>query len=376
MSNQARVNWLNSMTWQVRFYSRSSRVRRNDPEFEWRAFERTGSGRLLETRRFVKQLLYKLGLREHPVMTMEWLHEHADLLWNTRVMLADDLSRLLFDSALVVRLTNYRQFYFPRIDFDDLVDIIAERPFEEMGFPHDYLGVPLKMFDVMLHDRADPPLLRIITGRIQLHLVNSYRQYLIRRNGFDLSPKTGDVVYDCGACIGEVSLLFADMVAPEGEVHLFDPMPLHTRFCKLQMDQNTSLATHFYINTCAVGGDSHSARGALTDLNEITPGAVSTDDFACTTLDDYASGHSRRVDFIKMDIEGAEMAALEGSRRVLGEYKPRLAISAYHKPEDLWEIPNKLKDLNPDYLLMFGHHTPIFWESVFYAADKSYMTTK
>jgi hypothetical protein len=68
-----------------------------------------------------------------------------------------------------------------------------------------------------------------------------------------------------------------------------------------------------------------------------------------------------------MDIEGAEMSALEGASQVIREFKPRLAISAYHKPEDLWEIPQKLKAQNGNYRLFFGHHSPITWESVYYA---------
>ena len=82
------------------------------------------------------------------------MHEHADLLWNTREMLSDELSRLLFDSSLVLRLTNYRRFYFPRIDFDDLVDIVADQPFEEMGFPHNYLGMPSRIFDAAGYSTA------------------------------------------------------------------------------------------------------------------------------------------------------------------------------------------------------------------------------
>ena len=70
-----------------------------------------------------------------------------------------------------------------------------------------------------------------------------------------------------------------------------------------------------------------------------------------------------------MDIEGAELAALSGAAKVIGRYKPTLAISGYHKPEDLWELPNKIRSLNPDYVLSFGHHSPVSWESVFYAKD-------
>ena len=75
-----------------------------------------------------------------------------------------------------------------------------------------------------------------------------------------------------------------------------------------------------------------------------------------------------------MDIEGAELEALEGARRMIMEFKPRLAISGYHKPEDLWELPNKLKELNPDYVLTFGHHTPIFGSRVFYAVNRAAFT--
>ena len=371
MATANRTNWLNSLAWQVGFYLRTGSARRHDPEFEWRPYEHSRSGRLLDTRRAWRSLLHRLGLRDRPPMTLDWLHENAGLLWDTRSMLADDLSRLMFDSSLVVRLTSHRRYYFPRIDFDDLLEISASRAFEEPGFPHDYLGVPLGVFDVRFRDRPEQPALKVITREIQLRLVNSYRQYLVRRNGFDISPVAGDVVLDCGACIGEVSMLFAGLTAPGGEVHLFDPIPLHTRFCQLQASLNPAFADMIHVNTMAAGDSTHDARATLPNSLEIVPSAVSSDDFACTTLDDYVAKGVRRVDFIKMDIEGAEIAALNGASAVIREFRPRLAISGYHKPQDLWEIPNKLKDLNPDYVLAFGHHTPIIWESVFYAVDPS-----
>jgi FkbM family methyltransferase len=368
MSN-AQGNWLNSMTWQADFYHRAGPTRRKDPEFEWHTYERMQQG-TVSLRRLVKSLLRTAGLRQSRSLSPEWMYENASLLWNTREILADDLSRLLFDSSLIARMTDHRHFYFPRIDFDDLLDFTKSGPFTAVGFPHEYIGMPLDVFDVRLHDRIDSPRLKIITRQIQLQLVNSYRQYLIRRNGYDVSPKVGDVVYDCGACIGEISLLFATLVAPSGEVHLFDPMPLHTRFCELQAAMNPALAPMLHINTCAVGGRTHDARRSHAESDEITPGArVNTDDFACTTLDDYAATKGGRVDFIKMDIEGAEMEALRGAAGVIKEFKPRLAISGYHKPQDLWEIPRFLKELNPGYQITFGHHTPIIWESVFYAVN-------
>lgn len=370
MPNPLLANWLNSMTWQADFYNRSGFARRKDQEFEWGAFMRSPAGRLPETKHFIKGMLRKLGFGRS-ALSIQWLHDHAERLWETRCLLADDLSKLLFDSSLILRITNFQRFYFPRIDFDDLIEIVAEKRFDEEGFPHDYLGVPLGVFDVRLLERPDLHPIKVITRKIQLNLVNSYRQYLVRRNGSSVSPVPGDVVYDCGACIGEVSILFAGLVVPRGEVHLFDPIPLHARFCKLQTSMNPMLDAGLHINTLAVGGHTQILDNPRNDSNAIVPNAVvNPDEFSYTTLDDYAAMQSRGVDFIKMDIEGAEMQALSGAAGVIGEFKPRLAISGYHKPQDLWEIPAKLKALNPDYEITFGHHTPIFWESVFYAVDR------
>jgi hypothetical protein len=68
-----------------------------------------------------------------------------------------------------------------------------------------------------------------------------------------------------------------------------------------------------------------------------------------------------------MDIEGSEVAALQGASMIVRDFKPRLAISAYHRPDDLWTIPEIIRKTNPKYKIFFGHHSPMQWESVYYA---------
>jgi FkbM family methyltransferase len=56
-----------------------------------------------------------------------------------------------------------------------------------------------------------------------------------------------------------------------------------------------------------------------------------------------------RVDFIKMDIEGAEANALNGARATILKYKPRLAITTEHKPDDERTLPQVIADIRNDY---------------------------
>lgn len=57
----------------------------------------------------------------------------------------------------------------------------------------------------------------------------------------------------------------------------------------------------------------------------------------------------QRVDYIKMDIEGAEAPALEGATETLRRWKPRLALAAYHKADDPVSLPATVRKAVPDY---------------------------
>ncbi|MBO4901313.1 MAG: FkbM family methyltransferase [Lachnospiraceae bacterium] len=73
------------------------------------------------------------------------------------------------------------------------------------------------------------------------------------------------------------------------------------------------------------------------------------------------------VTFIKMDIEGAEIEALKGAERVIKTQKPKLAISIYHNPSHLYEIPIMIKSMVPEYKLYIRHHSDMESETVLYA---------
>jgi FkbM family methyltransferase len=67
-------------------------------------------------------------------------------------------------------------------------------------------------------------------------------------------------------------------------------------------------------------------------------------------IDDMLKEHGiQKVDFIKMDIEGAEREALKGASELLRAYRPRVMLDAYHRSDDDVVLPAILKAARSDY---------------------------
>lgn len=82
-------------------------------------------------------------------------------------------------------------------------------------------------------------------------------------------------------------------------------------------------------------------------------------------MDDALKG--KKVTMIKMDIEGAEIHALQGASGIIKEQAPKLAICVYHSLSHFWEIPQMIKKMNPEYKLFLRHHSLVAWETACYA---------
>jgi FkbM family methyltransferase len=164
------------------------------------------------------------------------------------------------------------------------------------------------------------------------------------------------VVFDVGANIGFYTSLFADLVGPTGRVHSFEPDPLSFGILK----HRTARRGNVTANQAAVGDRSGSItlfcnRSNRADnrvhasLGEETAETV---EVPLTTLDDYCDAAKiDRIDAVKMDIQGAEVAALRGFQRILVRTAPRwllIEFSPEHLraagpgPEDFWAVLDEL----------------------------------
>lgn len=93
---------------------------------------------------------------------------------------------------------------------------------------------------------------------------------------------------------------------------------------------------------------------------------VSVHKVEMVSIDDYID-ETEKVTIIKMDIEGAEYAALKGAEKTIKKHSPRLAISIYHNPEDYWRIFELIYEYSKDYKFAVRHHQNNHLDTVLYA---------
>ena len=96
---------------------------------------------------------------------------------------------------------------------------------------------------------------------------------------------------------------------------------------------------------------------ACSSTNSVTDN-VSENDEDClkvksVTLDNFCKENKTIINFIKADIEGAEMSMLQGASELIKNNSPTIAICLYHKRDDFWQIPSYIASLNPNYKFWF-----------------------
>jgi len=86
---------------------------------------------------------------------------------------------------------------------------------------------------------------------------------------------------------------------------------------------------------------------------------------AAASLDELIHNHD--INFIKLDVEGAEFPALMGAAKLIERCRPVLALSLYHRPGDIWELPELLGKLCKNYHFYLRQHYFNSFDSVLYA---------
>ncbi len=169
--------------------------------------------------------------------------------------------------------------------------------------------------------------------------------------------RPGDIVIDCGAHVG----IFVDQALQRGaaKVVAVDPDPtqlecLRRNFApEIEADKVVLVPKAVWSSPGKMSLHIGTENSGMSSLVKHRGGDEITVDV--TTIDDLvAELELPRVDFIKLDIEGAEREALEGAMETLTNDRPRLLIDSYHRDDDMVVLPEIIARAHPDYRLHCG----------------------
>lgn len=280
--------------------------------------------------------------------------------------LADPGDRKLLVRILAYRVLGHRKVAMPLTAerLGELVERAHGMRFAERTAPLGLLGWYADDYD--LTDLGYPMRLRAFV----LMVVYTFELEQYRCVGtLPVRVQPGDIVIDGGGYDGATALYFSYLAGPDGQVVSFEFEAKNLELLQHNLGWNPQLASRIDVVRSALwerAGEQLSFRadGPGTLIEAGGAGSVSTDSIDALV----ERGAVKRVDFIKLDIEGAELSALRGAEATLRRFRPRLAIAAYHRPDDLAAIPEYLHGLDVGYRFRLGHFTMHREETVLFAA--------
>ncbi|HZH26369.1 MAG TPA: FkbM family methyltransferase [Azospirillaceae bacterium] len=235
-------------------------------------------------------------------------------------------------------------------------------------------GHPEVVRDVARRVRAGgyyvDPLSRATAAAVMLYRLTWNPTWLdaVRRPGseeyvspdaFPLQP--GEVIVDGGAYTGDtVEVFHRATKGAYGHIHAFEPDP--TNFERLQ-DTAARLGR---VAAYKAGLWSETTELRFEPLGGLGSRFAEHGDLRVPVLAlDDVEGLAPTL--VKLDVEGAEAAALRGGAKLISRLGPKIAAAAYHRPEDLVELPELLRGLRKDYQFRLLHHGDALYETVLYA---------
>ncbi len=172
----------------------------------------------------------------------------------------------------------------------------------------------------------------------------------------NIRPRPGDIVIDAGAGgenseVEDYIKIFLRYIK-DGKIYAFEPekKAFINLYEKYKDYKNVEI-----INKAVSNREDTKYIVSKGSATYITDNQLKADDkIETVSIDNFVKERKiKKVDFIKMDIEGSEYKAILGAKETIKKFKPKLAICVYHHPKDLYEIPLLIKNINPEYKIYF-----------------------
>jgi FkbM family methyltransferase len=232
-------------------------------------------------------------------------------------------------------------------------------------FKKDFI-LNLKMYEwiseLLEDDESKKVLSKIIKFRLSQNLEHmrgftdtQYRQYF---EDFLELKSDGEVFVDVGSFDGLTSHEFIKRCPKYAAVHIFEPEPSNMVTTKSRLIGHDSIVFHSFGLSDSAKTIRFSSQGSSSRIAEHGDLEISV-----APLDELLY---QPFSFLKMDIEGGELAAIEGAKQGIVNHHPRLAISVYHRFDDLWKIPERILSYRDDYKIFLRHYTEGVDETVMF----------
>lgn len=168
----------------------------------------------------------------------------------------------------------------------------------------------------------------------------------------------GEAFVDVGGFDGYTSQEFIRLCPHYNSIHLFEPEEINFNTARNKLKGNKGITFHQL-------GLSNKKQTLCFNVNG-SGSKICQDGGVIVEVDRLDDVVNERVTFIKMDIEGGEGDAIEGAKETIKKYHPKLAICAYHKACDFWQIPEQVFSIRDDYDVYLRHYTESIYETVMF----------
>jgi len=155
-----------------------------------------------------------------------------------------------------------------------------------------------------------------------------------------------DIVVDCGAAEGLFSLSVLDRCK---KIYAIEPLPKFV----WSLEKTFSNSPSVEVVPVAIGakaGRVYMTDSGISSQISKTPTDISV---SLMTIDELFVKQNKPMSYLKADLEGYEMDMLTGAKETIRLYRPKIAITTYHKPEHAMEIARFLKSIHSDYHILF-----------------------
>ncbi|WP_424689155.1 MAG: FkbM family methyltransferase [Halarcobacter ebronensis] len=179
----------------------------------------------------------------------------------------------------------------------------------------------------------------------------------------DLIPNIKDIVFlDGGSYVGDTLPSIIKNFPDYKKIYCIEPNELHINIAKRDFGTHERIE---FIN-CGLGKEK------LVCEENSNIKHHGTHDYQALNIDTIDNLIQQKVDFIKLDIEGAEQDALIGAKDTIKKYQPILAVCIYHKAQDWYKVPEIILNICSEYDIYLRHYMEGIYETVMYFIPKRY----